>query len=128
LSSIETEAATRRARTGIDTALVRIRSALDTLRRRHQEDQCAAAHLMIEIQEGLLKSFVSLGMTDRLTGCRFQRGQKSKRLLAVGAAHFKRWLQAAATGRAFGLAENQAAKVGAEMTAGHAGRLGQCRD
>lgn len=63
--AIEAEAATRRARTGIDVALARIRTALDTLRRRHQEDQCAAAHLMIEIQEGLLKSFVSLGMTDR---------------------------------------------------------------
>jgi hypothetical protein len=59
-----------------------------------------------------------------LTCRQLQRGQKSERLLAVGATHFKRWLQAAATGRAFGLAEYQAAKVGAEMTAGHTGRLG----
>jgi CheY-like chemotaxis protein len=63
--AIEAEAATCRARAGIGDALTRIRNALDTLRRRHQEEQCTSTQLMVEIQEGLFKSFAPLGLTDR---------------------------------------------------------------
>lgn len=56
--AIEAEMATHRAREGIN-------AALDRLRQRHQEAQCASAQLMVQIQEGLMKSFVSLGLTER---------------------------------------------------------------
>lgn len=62
--AIEAEAATRRTREGAGAALARVHAALDILRRRHQIAQCEHTQLLVEIQEGLMKSFISLGLTE----------------------------------------------------------------
>lgn len=61
--AIEAEARTRQTRDGIGTALARIHATLDGLRRRHQEEQCERTQTLVEIQDGLMKSFISLGLT-----------------------------------------------------------------
>lgn len=62
--ALAAEAAKRRAHAGIDAALARIQTALDGLRRRHQNAQCEHTQLLVEIQEGLMSSFISLGLTE----------------------------------------------------------------
>lgn len=63
--AIEAENATRRAREGINAALGSVHATLGKLRQRHQEGQYASAQMLVQIQEGLMKSFLSLGLTER---------------------------------------------------------------
>lgn len=63
--AIEVENKNHRTRDGIGAALTNIHAALDALRQQHQRDQFQETQLMIDIQEGMTKFFVSLGLTER---------------------------------------------------------------
>jgi CheY-like chemotaxis protein len=63
--AIEVESANQRTRSGIGAALVGIQEALDTLRQQHQRERFKSTQLMIDIQEGMTKFFVSLGLSEQ---------------------------------------------------------------
>lgn len=62
--AIEVENKNHRTRDGIGAALTDIHVALDTLRQQHQRDQFQETQLMIDIQEGMTRFFVSLGLSE----------------------------------------------------------------
>lgn len=63
--AIEIENRNHRTRDGIGAALADIHTALDTLRQQHQRDQFQGTQLMIDIQEGLTRFFVSLSLSEQ---------------------------------------------------------------
>lgn len=63
--AIEVESANQRTRSGIGAALAGIQEALDTLRQQHQRERFKSTQLMIDIQEGMTKFFVSLGLSEQ---------------------------------------------------------------
>ncbi len=63
--ALEMESAQARTRNGIGAALADIREAVATLRRQHQRERFKNTQLMIDIQEGMTKFFVSLGLSEQ---------------------------------------------------------------
>jgi CheY-like chemotaxis protein len=63
--AIEADSANRRTRSGIGEALTEVQQALDVLREQHQREQFHRTQLMIDIQEGMTKFFVSLGLSEQ---------------------------------------------------------------
>lgn len=63
--AIEVENRNHRTRDGIGAALTDIHATLDTLSQQHQRDQFQETQLMIDIQEGMTKFFVSLGLSEQ---------------------------------------------------------------
>ncbi|MEW6166021.1 MAG: response regulator [Pseudomonadota bacterium] len=63
--SIEVENRNRRTREGIGAALADIHAALDVLRQQHQRARFQESQLMIDIQEGMTKFFVALGLSEQ---------------------------------------------------------------
>jgi len=63
--AIEIENRNRRTRDGIGGALADIHRALDALRQQHQRARFQESQLMIDIQEGLTRFFVSLGLSEQ---------------------------------------------------------------
>lgn len=63
--AIEVESENHRTRDGIGAALSDIQAALDTLRHQHQREQFQETQLMIDIQEGMTRFFVSLGLSEQ---------------------------------------------------------------
>jgi CheY-like chemotaxis protein len=63
--ALEVESANQRTRSGIGAALAGIQEALDTLRQQHQRERFKNTQLMIDIQEGMTKFFVSLGLSEQ---------------------------------------------------------------
>jgi DNA-binding response OmpR family regulator len=63
--AIEIENRNHRTRDGIGAALLDIHAALGTLRQQHQRDQFQGTQLLIDIQEGLTRFFVSQGLSEQ---------------------------------------------------------------
>jgi CheY-like chemotaxis protein len=63
--AIEMEGTSRRTRDGIGAALADIREAVATLSQQHQRERFKHTQLMIDIQEGMTKFFVSLGLSEQ---------------------------------------------------------------
>lgn len=63
--AIELAGVQARTRHGIGAALADIREALAALREQHQRERFKSTQLMIDIQEGLTKFFVSLGLSEQ---------------------------------------------------------------
>jgi CheY-like chemotaxis protein len=65
LQAVEAERASRRRQSAVVDVLPKINAALATIRESYQRNCFEQTHAMIEYQENLLRSFVSLGLTDR---------------------------------------------------------------
>jgi CheY-like chemotaxis protein len=63
--AIEVENRNNRTRDGIGAALADIHAALDGLHRQHQRARFQESQLMVDIQEGLTRFFVSLGLSEQ---------------------------------------------------------------
>lgn len=63
--AIEVENTNQRTRNGIGAALIDVQQALDALRQQHRREQFQSTQLMIDIQEGMTKFFVSLGLSEQ---------------------------------------------------------------
>lgn len=64
LRAIEAELAAQQRRAGIETALPRVHSTLDTVQANYRRNCFELTDLMIDFQERLMKSFVGLGLTE----------------------------------------------------------------
>lgn len=63
--AIEVENRNNRTRDGIGAALADIHTALDGLHQQHQRARFQESQLMVDIQEGLTRFFVSLGLSEQ---------------------------------------------------------------
>lgn len=82
--AIEVENENHRTRDGIGAALTDIQTALDTLRQQHQREQFQGTQLMIDIQEGMTRFFVSLGLSEQQENQMFEFVRKQFERLQNG--------------------------------------------
>lgn len=93
VQAIEAETLARQRREGIEEALPRVHEALEAVQSNYRRNCFALTDVMIQFQEGLMKSFVNLGLTDSqenelttMAGAFMQRmvGTQDESLVIVG--------------------------------------------
>jgi hypothetical protein len=65
MQAIEVDSLAQRRRAGIEAALPRVHATLEAVQANYRRNSLELTQVMIEFQEALIKSFVSLGLTEQ---------------------------------------------------------------